>query len=1016
MGRTGRTATLVLACLALVAGTTSAAGVQLKGRLHTKSPVEWVRVQAWPTGEASLDRDPLAGPLVEAKVAPGAPFSVSLPEGSELPVRVEVDAPGHVGACIDVALPEQLELQPLWLPAGEPLEIFVTEDGRAVSGARVWGPLDWRFATSTSAGRWSPCVASTTADTAGRIEARTFLPSAGGNLTAAGAGGRWGRVQGRMLRTPVTLRLDSRTVLAAVRDDRDRPVAGVRVADSLAPAGLAAVTDVTGEAEVQVVADGDWSLVALGRGLAGRRLLRGAPRGTVTIRVAPLEDLAVHMGGSSRSMLVAVWLPPALTATVRPAPGGSVRVPWVEEASGYLLEAAGPGRAPQSRQVATNQLPLAVALAREARVEGTVVDGDDHPVAGIPVWLEVAPAWSRGRRGLTDLRRLALPVAVSDVRGTFSIPGLEGGDAKVVATRAGSPGASSELLDLKPGSVEQVRLVLAAGHAVSLRVTDRSRVPMPGTVVDGFVDPHGVGAALFTRYFQWPMPPDATATTDTEGRARLVGLPKGMVAVRVTLPGFAPTWRDVTLEDADADLGDVALEPGAEVHGRVLDEVGEPVAGAGIVAQKDPAMLAEGVLAAGHVRRVRGVRALRPAVRGRDLARGPRRPRGARGAAARHPARRRAGGAAGPARAPSRGAGGRRDRRRADRRGAGDCHVVHRTGPQVEAASLATRSVGSATTDDEGRFVVDDLRPGHFQIRASASTYRALEVEAELPQDEAARPVTLPLAKGLEIRGRLVDGANAPVAGMAVTCRPADKPGSSYRPLDDRPFSGPDGEFVVTGLAPGRYRLEADGEAGAHATAHADAGAEGVVLRLEPPGGVLARVIDPDGHPVAGAEVTVMSPEDRIVRTADGRGEVGIKPLTPGTWWASGEGKGWAMARSEVTVEAGRTAEVTLRLEPSGVVVGTVLGLEPEALRACRIGGTGGARAQPDGDGRFRLEGLPVGRVRVTAWLAGDGRSRTASTEVTDPDRPAEVEIDFSAGVTLSGGCCAAAGGWPARR
>ncbi len=316
---------------------------------------------------------------------------------------------------------------------------------------------------------------------------------------------------------------------------------------------------------------------------------------------------------------------------------------------------------------------------------------------------------------------------------------------------------------------------------------------------------------------------------------------------------------------------------------------------------------------------------------------------------------------------------------------------------------FATRSLGSATTDDEGRFVIDDLRPGHFQVRATATSYRDLEVEAEIPEAETARPVTLPLAKGLEIRGRLVDAANAPVPGVAVTCRPVEGFSRAYSVFDTRPFSGPDGEFLITGLAPGRYQLDADGEAGAHAKAQADAGAKGVLLRLEPPGGILARVVDPDGEPVPGAELTVMGADDRIVRTADGRGEARVELLTPGTWRVYGEAKGWAMARSEVSVEAGKTAETTLRLEPSGVVIGTVLGLEPEELHVCRITGGRGVEAQPDGDGRFRLEGVRIGRVQVTGWLWGDGRKRTVATEVTDAEHPAEVEIDFSTGVTLSG-------------
>lgn len=78
----------------------------------------------------------------------------------------------------------------------------------------------------------------------------------------------------------------------------------------------------------------------------------------------------------------------------------------------------------------------------------------------------------------------------------------------------------------------------------------------------------------------------AGTTTEADGRFELEALAPGPVRLVVHASGFAPHARDRAGRfdcRVDLDLGDVRLEPGLALRGRVVDPRGEPVAGASVV-------------------------------------------------------------------------------------------------------------------------------------------------------------------------------------------------------------------------------------------------------------------------------------------------------------------------------------------------------------------------------------------------------------------------------------------------
>ena len=94
----------------------------------------------------------------------------------------------------------------------------------------------------------------------------------------------------------------------------------------------------------------------------------------------------------------------------------------------------------------------------------------------------------------------------------------------------------------------------------------------------------------------------------------------------------------------------------------------------------------------------------------------------------------------------------------------------------------------SAITDDEGRFVFGSVPAGRFGINAAKAAYLPasygalrpgrLGTQLQLAQGEQAT-VTIRMARGGVISGRLTDGIGAPMANIGVTAVPARSLSSS---------------------------------------------------------------------------------------------------------------------------------------------------------------------------------------------------------------------------------------------
>ncbi len=314
---------------------------------------------------------------------------------------------------------------------------------------------------------------------------------------------------------------------------------------------------------------------------------------------------------------------------------------------------------------------------------------------------------------------------------------------------------------------------------------------------------------------------------------------------------------------------------------------------------------------------------------------------------------------------------------------------------QVEAPRQATAGA-------DGRFVLRHLPAGRFRLSARAP---GRAPAARLPFEVAAGVLqvdlgTIALAAGAALEGRVVDERDRPLAGAAVLA----VGGVGELP---RTVSGADGGFRLADLEPGRVTLWVVHQGYIQATLHdlAVPAAEPLTIRLRPARALTGQVTGPRGEPVAGAAIHRLTGVEGSGFTGssslawgDAQGRFRAEGLEPGPLHLLAEAAGYRSRRLRVEIPEERDAgPLEIALETGAVVEGRVLaGGQPVAQAQVSAHPTAqvevhsGTLVQTDGDGRFRLAGLVVGRHSIEV-NAADGRQAREELEV----RPGTQQLDF---------------------
>jgi hypothetical protein len=264
---------------------------------------------------------------------------------------------------------------------------------------------------------------------------------------------------------------------------------------------------------------------------------------------------------------------------------------------------------------------------------------------------------------------------------------------------------------------------------------------------------------------------------------------------------------------------------------------------------------------------------------------------------------------------------------------------------------------------------------------------------------------TPPPVEGQAIQGRVTDFEGVPLVGVRVEAAATGGGDLDLLPV----LSDGDGCFRLEGLADGHYDLRFSlGQVRARVL-RVPAGTEDLKARLARPQGLLLVVKTSQGRPPPGVLHVALDrhgPEGPV-REHTGRHlakRLLLWSLRPGTYSLTAWGGPYLPVRAHgIEVEAGAPApEVPVLLDvEGGRLLGTLADANgapvADALVAWRpLDGEGpwslrDRSLETDAQGRFTVQGLPVGRVRV---IAGPPSGPFASAEVVIAEG-ALVEVDL---------------------
>lgn len=685
-----------------------------------------------------------------------------------------------------------------------------------------------------------------------------------------------------------------------------------------------------------------------------------------------------------------------------------------------LVQAAGfaPARVGGAKAGA---LPRAISLEPGLALSGVVRKKDGRPAAKALVRYEADDAESRWvETGVDGSFRLAdLPKR----RGTVVADGGEDGFAEAGGA---TPGSTAPLvLSLAPPAILEGRTL----DASSLKPVPRVRLEVAS------------GSGRFA------------ARSGPDGRYRLRGVRPGSATVRAEEPRHVP-WarRSVPVEKGATRTLDVLLTRGATLSGRVVDEEGRPVTGAGVSLLSSTESAFEAAI------RIRSASSSRLRTRSDGSFTADRLPPGeSQRLLVRHPEFE-----SGTVGGISLVAGGVRSgvvvtiRRGVVLAGrvrdpdgepiagaevtAGPSFAVRSSG----AGSLARRRAGAweeprtARSGADGSFELRGLEPGSVAVTVKAPGRATESVDpVRLVRGTRPEPIEVVLGPGATISGRVVRRTGGGATGYYVVARsrrsPAGGPGS--------PNANPetDGTFVLEALRAGEtYDLQLFGGAGAIGPGPRKEGilapAADVDFVVGGTGRIEGSAVDGrTGQPLGAFEVSFQEDgpgrggvfrvprgvgrftggagEARPVESPDGR--FALEEVPAGKWQVVVTAKGYQAGRaSGVVVEEATTTEgVEVRVPPGSVLRGVVRDARSRrAIPDARVrveGETGGADPSQgsgglvtDLQGLFEAEGLAPGKV--TVWVEhADYTTRKENAVLAEGG--SSVEIALSHGSTLGG-------------
>lgn len=330
--------------------------------------------------------------------------------------------------------------------------------------------------------------------------------------------------------------------------------------------------------------------------------------------------------------------------------------------------------------------------------------------------------------------------------------------------------------------------------------------------------------------------------------------------------------------------------------------------------------------------------------------------------------------------------------------------IVHEDGTVCDDGSLTLTETASGreahdTTEPGGLLHVRGLLPGTYAVRVACKG--ALAADRYPPVIVRGKDLLAqvwPVLHGRSIAGVLVDASGGPVAGAQLLARPLGRTGAVPAATSDEA-----GRFRLRGLVPGSYQVVPVAHAQRtmpDAPVTVTVGAtdvEDLQVALAATGEVRGSLRDPQGRPIAGAELalrTVSGAQTAIVSDDGGfrfaTAAAGSSALSASLGGAPLK----ILAHAKVVVRVGATTQVeVVSAAPTGTIAGVLRDADGQLLAGALIEARpeagapesglpglwrlGGEQPQlTDGAGTFALAGLGAERYTIAAQRFGGGAAR----------------------------------------
>ena len=309
-------------------------------------------------------------------------------------------------------------------------------------------------------------------------------------------------------------------------------------------------------------------------------------------------------------------------------------------------------------------------------------------------------------------------------------------------------------------------------------------------------------------------------------------------------------------------------------------------------------------------------------------------------------------------------------------------------------------------TGATGGFRFPDLPEGRYQLFAWQGALAARTVRVARLGPGPFGPVELRLEAAAIVVGRVIDRAEGTGLVAAIELRPS---GDDQAPRYVR--SGDDGVFRIEGVPSGKWIADAfvPGYLSPGGV-ELEAGHGIPEIALARGGAIAGRVLDGDGHPVAGAavraltaganpvEVSAEVDRDKL-RRFSGRTAAPVPVTAPGTLDADPQ----FIARGELGVLTGAIPPIP---PPGAHVAQTAIAVDPSLAGEPAALPVDPARASiwtTGPDGAYRIRGFAGGKVTVLAAAAGFAEARSRQVAIEPGQVIAGVDLVLNPGTVLVG-------------